>query len=329
MSEVLITGATGTVGWPIARDLLARGDSVRALVRDVERARTLLPEGVEPVPGDVADRESVRKAVAGAEIVYHAAGLPEQWRRDDADFTRVNVEGTRNVAEEALAAGVRRLAYTSTIDVFRWAPGIPFDERVLDPDPRPTVYERSKQEADRIVVALMEQGLDAVFLHPSAVYGPVPALAVGLNDLIVRLATKKIPMLLPGGMPVVHCDDVAAAHIKAVGEAPAGSRFIIADRYLTLSEIAASVASAVPEARKPPVMPSAFARAVSAIGERVAARTGKPPLIPRGALIFLESHPVPDASRVRADLGIEITPWERGLAETVERFRAQGWRTAA
>ena len=135
MSEVLITGATGTVGWPIARDLAARGDSVRALVRDVDRARALLPDGVEPVRGDVADRESVRSAVAGAELVFHAAGLPEQWRRDPGDFTRVNVEGTRNVAEEALAAGVRRFAYTSTIDVFRWTPGRPFDERVIDPDP--------------------------------------------------------------------------------------------------------------------------------------------------------------------------------------------------
>lgn len=328
MSEILVTGATGTVGWPIARDLAARGDSVRALVRDVERARGLLPDGVEPVRGDVTERDSVRRAVAGAEIVYHAAGLPEQWRRDATDFIRVNVEGTRTLAEEALAAGVRRFAYTSTIDVFRWTPGRPFDEEVLDPDPRPTAYERSKQEADRIVVALAERGLDAVFLHPAAVYGPVPALAVGLNDLIVRLARRKIPMLLPGGMPVVHCDDVATAHVRAVDAAPVGSRYIVADRYLTLSEIAASVSAAVPGARRPPVMPIAVARLVSSIGERVAARTGRAPMIPRGALVFLESHPVPDATRARADLRLEITPWERGLAGTVEGFRAQGWKTA-
>jgi dihydroflavonol-4-reductase len=130
-------------------------------------------------------------------------------------------------------------------------------------------------------------------------------------------------------MPVVHCNDVAAAHIKAADDAPAGSRFIVSDRYLTLGEIAASVAAAVPEARKPPVMPAVFARVVSLVGERVAAHTGKPPLIPRGALIFLESHPVPDASRVSSELGVEITPWNRGLAETVERFRSQGWQTAA
>ncbi len=329
MSTVLITGATGTVGYPIARDLIARGDAVRALVRDAERARALLPPGAEPVPGDVTDRDSVRRAVAGAELVYHAAGLPEQWRRDDDDFTRVNVEGTRNVAEEALAAGIRRLVYTSTIDVFAWTPGARFDESVLDPEPRPTVYERSKQEADRVVVGLGERGLDAVFLHPAAVYGPVPALAAGLNDLLVRLATKKIPMLLPGGMPVVHCDDVAAAHVRAADGAASGSRYIVADRYLTLSEIAASVAAAAPGARKPPVMPLAVARAVSAVGERIAALSGRPPLIPHGALIFLESHPVPDGGRARDELGLEVTPWERGLAETLDHFRAQGFASAA
>jgi dihydroflavonol-4-reductase len=329
VSSVLITGATGTVGWPIARDLVARGDSVSALVRDTERARAILPEGVTPVPGDVADRESVRRAVAGSEVVFHAAGLPEQWRRDPGDFRRVNVEGTRNVAEESLAAGVRRLAYTSTIDVFRWTPGQPFDESVIDPEPRPTDYERSKQEADRLVVGATSRGLDAVFLHPAAVYGPVPAIAVGLNDLIVRLATGKIPMLLPGGMPVVHSDDVATAHIRAADGAPAGARYIVADRYLTLARIAESVAALVPEAKRPPVMPLIVARALSAAGERIASLTGRPPLIPRGALIFLESHPVPDATRAGAELELQITPWERGLEATIDRFRAQGWETVA
>src|SRR3970040_1134511 len=105
MPVILVTGATGNVGHPIARQLAAEGHRVRALVRDPERARGLLPEGVEAVPGDVTDAESVRAAVRGCDVVYHAAGLPEQWRRDTADFTRVNVDGTRNVAEAALAAG--------------------------------------------------------------------------------------------------------------------------------------------------------------------------------------------------------------------------------
>jgi len=329
VSKVLITGATGTVGFPIARDLVARGDEVRALVRDVERARKLLPEGVEPVPGDVADRRSVDDAVAGSELVFHAAGLPEQWRLDPEDFQRVNVGGSRNLAEASLAAGVRRFVYTSTIDVFAWTPGQPFDESVLDPEPRPTYYERSKQDADRIVVGVAERGLDTVFIHPSAVYGPVPALFAGANDFLVRLATGRIPMLLPGGMPVVYSEDVARAHIEAADRAASGSRYIVVDRYMTLAEMAASVADREPEAKNPRVMPLAVAKAVMAGGEAIAKLTRKPPLIARGELEFLVSHPVPVAGRLRDELGVAATPWEEGLAATLDHFRGQGWTSAA
>ena len=329
MSKVLITGATGTVGYPIARDLAARGDEVTALVRDVERARKLLPAGVEPVAGDVTDRASIERAVAGCDLVFHAAGLPEQWRRDNDDFTRVNADGSRDVAEAALTAGVSRLVYTSTIDVFAWSRGEPFDESVLDPDPRPTHYERSKQEADRRVVAVAERGLDVVFIHPAAVYGPVPALFAGANDFLVKLAQGEIPLLLPGGMPVVYSEDVARAHIEAADRAPAGSRFIVSDRYLTLEQMAASVAEAEPGAKRPRVMPVAFARAIMASGEAIAKVTGRPPLIARGELEFLVSHPVPVADRLREELGIVPTPWVEGLTLTLEHFRSQGWRSAA
>ncbi|MBA2545845.1 MAG: SDR family NAD(P)-dependent oxidoreductase [Solirubrobacterales bacterium] len=325
MTEILVTGATGTVGHPIARRLAEAGDHVRALVRSPERAAASLPDGVEAVAGDVTDAASVRDAVAGASVVYHAAGMPEQWRLDRADFTRVNVDGTRNVVEAALAAGVERFAYTSTIDVFAWTPGEPFDESVIDPEPRPTHYERSKQDADRIVVDATQRGLDAVFLHPSGVYGPAPVLAAGANQLLADLATRKVPMLLPGGFPVVYNEDVAEGHLRAVAEAPAGARFILSDAYLTLVELAEAVKRRVADAKVPPVMPIAVARAVSNAGERIARVIKRPPLIPRGALHFLESHAVPVAEHARAELKWEPRSAEDGIASTLEHFRDQGW----
>lgn len=328
MTDVLITGATGTVGYPIARDLIARGDRVAALVRDPRRAGELLPAGAEPIAGDVTDRESVDRAVRGRDLVFHAAGLPEQWRRDSGDFARVNAGGSGNVAEAALAAGVGRFVYTSTIDVFAWTPGKIFDESVLDPDPRPTHYERSKQDADRIVAEVAERGLETVFVHPAAVYGPVPALGVGLNGLLVRLAVGKIPTLLPGGMPVVYSEDVARAQVAAADRATPGSRYIVADRYLSLAEIATSVSAAEPGAKVPRVMPLAVARAVMNAGEALSRITGRPPLVARGEFEFLLSHPVPVAAHLEADLGIGPTPWEEALEATLEHFRAQGWRSA-
>jgi dihydroflavonol-4-reductase len=324
MADVLITGATGTVGHPIAERLAAAGDRVRALVRSAERARTLLPEGVEPVAGDVADAASVREATVGCAVVYHAAGLPEQWRRDPADFQRVNVEGTRNAVEAALAEGVERFAYTSTIDVFRWTPGEPYDESELDPDPQPTHYERSKQEADRIVTAALDRGLPAVFLHPSAVYGPSPVLT-GLNDVLARVARRELPALLPGGMPVVYGDDVAEGHLRAAVQAPVGSRYILSDRFFTLTEMAQAVRRQAPDAKVPRELLLPLARAAAVVGERVAAVTGRPPLIPRGGLEFLVSGRRPIADRARSELGWTPTPFDEGLARTFAHFRERGW----
>src|SRR5512138_1912807 len=100
--RTLVTGATGTVGGAIVQQLLEAGRPVRALVRDVARATSILPAGVECVAGDTTDAASVKAAVDGCASVFHTAGLPEQWLKDPARFTEVNVGGSTNVGEAAL-----------------------------------------------------------------------------------------------------------------------------------------------------------------------------------------------------------------------------------
>jgi dihydroflavonol-4-reductase len=312
----LLTGGTGIVGNAIAAELVRRGRPVRALVRSLERGRALLPSACELVQGDVTDVDSVARAMAGCEVVYHAAGLPEQWAADDGIFTRVNVGGTRIVADAAREAGVTRFVYTSTIDVFACIAGVPFDEGTIAVEPKPTAYERSKQEADRYVTELTALGLPAVFLHPSAVYGPVPAASPGLNQLIADLARGKIPMLLAGGMPVVHAPDVATGHVLAESREP-GSRFILSESYWELVGIARAVAE-VTGAKVPRVLPSVVARAVAAGGEAVSRVTRKAPLVPRGQLAFLESHMRPDAARAKRELGWRPTTFRDALPATLE-----------
>jgi nucleoside-diphosphate-sugar epimerase len=311
-----LTGGTGIVGNAIAAELVRRGRPVRALVRSLERGRALLPPACELVRGDVTDAESVARAIAGCEVAYHAAGLPEQWAEDDGVFERVNAGGTRIVAEAARAAGVARFVYTSTIDVFACIPGVPFDEGTIAVEPKGTAYERSKQEADRYVTELLAQGLPAVFVHPAAVYGPVAAASPGLNQLIADLARGKIPMLLAGGMPVVHAADVATGHVLAEERAP-GSRFILSESYWELVAIARAVAE-LTGAKVPRVLPSIVAHVVAAGGETVSRITRKAPLVPRGQLVFLESHMRPDAARARRELGWRPTAFRDALPSTLE-----------
>ena len=328
MSTVLLTGATGTVGNAIARALVRRGRAVRALVRDPERARACVPGGVELVRGDVTDAASVRAAIDGCDIVYHASGLPEQWLADATLFQRVNVDGTRHLVDAALAAGVKSFVYTSTIDVFTMRRGVEFDERSIDQAPKETAYERSKQDADRIVTAALGRGLPARFLHPSGVYGPAP-VTTGVNDFIAKLVRGEIPILLPGGFPLVYADDVAEAHVLAEERAPVGARFIASESYWTLEDIAGAVVAATERGKVPRVMPTWIASAISSVGEIAARITRKPPLIPSGQLHFLTFDVRPSAAKARAELGWKPTPFTDGLHATLADLRTRGVIPAA
>lgn len=325
MSTVLLTGATGLLGNAIARALVAGGRSVRALVRDPGKASAIVPRPCELAKGDITDAASVRRALRGVEVVYHAAGLPEQWLPDADTFRRVNVDGTRNLVSAALDAGVRRFVYTSTIDVFVFPPpGGSFDESEIDPIPKATAYERSKQAADRIVTDALSDGLPAVFLHPSGIYGPGPATSPGTNDLVADLIKGKIPMLLPGGMPVVHADDAASGHLLAEARSASGRRFILSESYRSLLDLAREVLAIHGTGRIPPVMPLAIARMVASLGEGISAVIKRPPLLPKGQLTFLQYQVEPCAERAKRELGWQPRPLEVGIAETIEFLRREG-----
>ena len=311
----LVTGATGLVGHHIAAELLRRGREVRCLVRDLDRARPVVPPGAELVAGDVTDETSVHRAVESCRVVFHAAGLPEQWLRDAGTFDRVNRGGTEVVGEAALAAGVERFVFTSTIDVFRGGKGERYDETMLDPQPKGTHYERSKQAADRWVAAAIDRGLPAVFVHPGAVYGPGPAASPGTNQFFLDLKNGKVPALLPGGMPVVFAPDLGRGHVLAEGAA-VGSRFILVDRYYSMQELAAAMRDAC-GSKVPRTLPRWLARTVSGTGEALAKITRRPPLLPGGQLHFLLWGAHPSSDRAQKELGWHPTPLAEGLAATL------------
>ncbi|MEU8951195.1 NAD-dependent epimerase/dehydratase family protein [Streptomyces sp. NPDC048489] len=319
MHPVLITGATGVVGGGIATLLAREKTPVRALVRNPARAQALLPEGVELILGDVTDPRSVRRATEGCSAVFHAAGLPEQWRRDERDFYRINAQGTENVARAALDAQVDTFVHTSTIDVFRRTPGVPFGESDLDDKPQATPYERSKQAADLAVRRALDDGLPARFIHPAAVYGPAPVVTPGMNEVIARIAANRAPALPPGGLPLVYSLDCALGHLSAA-VAPVGARYILSDRFVTLTELTKIIQSLNPGTRLPPALPTRAAGWLSYCSEMLSKVTRSAPILPAGQFHVLKSHILPDSSRVRKELGWSATDLTAGIAATLEHF---------
>lgn len=316
--RVLVTGATGKVGHGIAAALLERGDEVRALVRDPERAAQVLPRGVEPVRGDVTDPATLAPAVSGCELAFNAMGLPEQWLRDERDFERVNAIGTRDLARAASAAGVRRLVHTSTFDVFHAERGGRLDETQLADYPKGTAYERSKQHAEELVLAERERGLEVVLTNPCAVYGPGPSASVSFDKgMFEPLVRKRLPVLPPGGAGMVFSEGVVAGHLLAADRGADGERYILCDEYAEFRTLAETVVRVAGRGRVPPSLPLPAARAFAALGEGISRVTHRPPMISRGQVYFFAWQARPDASKARRELGWKTTPLEEGVRRTL------------
>jgi nucleoside-diphosphate-sugar epimerase len=321
---VFVTGATGLVGFGLVERLLAKGERVRALVRDPRRAQGVLPGSVQLAPGDVTLPETLAAPMRDARLVFHAAGMPEQWQRDETIFDRVNRDGTKNVLEAALAAGVPRVVYTSTMDVFAAPRGGMLSEAHVDANPKPTAYERSKQAAEAVANAIAERGLDIVLVNPGAVYGPSPALT-GLNAFFVQLLKHEVPVLPPGGLPIAFVDGVADAHLAAAGSGKRGERYLVADEHRSMRALAAEILEAAGGHRKAPSVAPAWAlRALAGASAFVARRFDVKPLIAPGELSFLLWNVSVDASKAERELGFERTPARTGIRRTVQWLLSSG-----
>ena len=315
--QVLVTGATGKVGYAIASASLARGDQVRALVRDSKRAATILPAGIEQIEGDATDADSLAAAVESCELVFNAMGMPEQWVKDEGIFDRVNAQGSGALAAAAKRAGVRRFVHTSTHDVFHAETGDSFDETMLADYPKGTAYERSKQHAERLVLAERD-GMEVVILNPSGVYGPTPSPTPSFeNQVFEPVVRKRLPAVPPGGTGYAFVEGVADGHLLAAERGIDGERYILADGYANFRELAETAKRIARRGRIPPTMPVPVAKAVAAVGAGISSIIRRPPLLPRGQLEYILWQAHPDSSKAQRELGWKTTPLDEGVRKTL------------
>jgi dihydroflavonol-4-reductase len=315
--RLLVTGATGKIGNAVARRLVERGDEVVALVRDVNKARDLLPAEVELAPGDVTDPGSVREAASGAEGVFNCMGLFEQWLPSSTTFQEVNAVGALNVIAAARQAGVPRAVHTSTFDVFdAERGGTVREDRVAD-HPKSTPYERSKQRAEELVLGESRHGIEVVIVNPSTVYGPGPWFSAGIDRVLADAIRGRLPAVPPGGMTLVFADDVADGHLAAFARGKPGERYILADGFATNREFLAAAVQAAGRGRVPPTLPVPVARLLATAGEGISRIIRRPPLLARGQLTFLMWQARADSSKAQAEFDFHPTPWRDGIARTV------------
>jgi dihydroflavonol-4-reductase len=325
----LVTGASGFVGSAVARLLVAAGAQVRVLMRPGSDRRNIAGLDVESREGSLEDAGSLVAALDGSTELYHVAADYRLWVRDPAAMFRANVDGTRTLMEAALAAGVGRIVYTSSVATLGIVPGGIADETtpsgyadMVGP------YKQSKFLAEIEVKRLVAQrGLPAVIVNPSTPVGPRDIKPTPTGRMIVEAATGKMPAFVDTGLNLVHVDDVAAAHLLAAEKGRVGERYILGGENLSLARILAEVAAL--SGRKPPTIqvPIAPLFPIALAAELVARLTGKEPFVTRDGLRMAKKTMFFSSDKAKRELGYAPRPVREGLADAIAWFRDAGYLT--
>jgi dihydroflavonol-4-reductase len=326
MSEGLtvVTGASGHIGATLTRALRAQGRSVRALVLD--DAPSLDGVDVERVRCDVRDRAQVDAALAGADVVFHLAGIEAL----DGEFSRyaaVNVEGTRNVVDACVQQGVRRLVHFSSVHAMELDPPTrPVDEtRPLVRADHPLAYPRSKGLGERDVWRAVDRGLDAVVIAPTAVVGPGDHGPSEMGRALLDLYRGRWPVLLDCGFDWVDVRDVVAGAIAAAERAPRGAKYVLSGRWASFPALSRIMAEVTGRRAPAIVLPGWSAMGVAHAARFVAELLGMQPFTrPEAIRVVTEPRLRFDHGRARRELGYAPRPLHDTVADLFACFRARG-----
>jgi dihydroflavonol-4-reductase len=327
-APALVTGATGFVGSAVARRLLLAGLPVRALVRPGSPRFHLDGLDLDYAEGDLRDAASVRRAMSGVRYVLHVAADYRLWARDRREIFASNVDGTRNVMQEALRAGVERVVYTSSVATLGLrSDGAAADETVpLSEEQGIGAYKRSKIAAERLVEAMVaNDGLPAVIVNPSTPIGPRDVKPTPTGRIIVEAARGRMPGFLDTGLNLVHVDDVADGHFAALTRGAIGERYILGGENVSLADMLADIAGIVGRRSPRFRVPRAVAVSVAYAAEATAWFTGREPFATLDGIRMAEHHMFFTAAKAERDLGFHARPYREALVDAISWFRQAGY----
>ena len=324
VKPTLVTGATGFVGWHVARALLERGDSVRALARDPARLREL--PGVQGVQGDLRDPASLERAVEGCGVVFHVAADYRLWTREPEEMYRSNVEGTRAMLEAARRAGVERFVYTSTVGCIGVPPdGIGDESNPAHLEEMQGPYKRSKFLAEQVALEFAQDGFPVVIVNPTAPVGDHDFKPTPTGKIVVDFVRGAIPAYVDTGLNVVDVRDVACGHLAACERGVPGERYILGSENLTLQQILATLAGIL-ERKAPRVqIPYAVAYAAGVASTAWAEVTGKEPRAPLDAVRMSRKKMWVRHDKAARELGYSPGPAAEALRRAVDWFQENGY----
>lgn len=313
------------MGSAVARALVARGVTVRALVRPSSPRDNIAGLDIEIVTGDIRDEPGMAAAMTGARHLFHVAADYRIWAPDPEDIVRNNIAGTRAVMKAAQQAGVSRIVYTSSVATLKpLAGGVADETRPATPAQAVGAYKRSKTAAERLVESMVADGLPAIIVNPSTPIGPRDVKPTPTGRIVVEAANGRMPAFVESGLNLVHVDDVATGHLLAMERGQIGERYILGGEDVTLRQMLADIAALV--SRKAPTiaLPRRALFPLAYANEAVARVTGKDPFLTVDSLKMAGHNMYFSSARATAVLGYSARPYREALAEAIAWFRAAG-----
>ena len=330
MGKVLITGATGFIGNHVTRLCLEKGDEVRVMVMPGEDRSPLDGMDVEFVEGNLLDTDSLGRAVQGVDQLYHLAALFAIWTKDPDLHYKINVDGARAMMQAAMAAGVEKIVYTSSIAALGVVGngGLATEQTAFNGWPWASEYILSKFISHQLVKGMVSDGLPVTMVMPGLPFGPGDRAPTPTGTMILRTLKGQMKNYWEGGICAVDVRDVAAGHVLAMEKGGIGESYILANKdgnmsnkvLLTLMGDIAGVADVATREVSVKTM-----LRVAKFVEMLSRVTGRAPMTTYKNTLYVTQHGYVDPAKAVRELGLPQTPIETAVTDSVQWFRDNGY----
>ncbi|HEY7404320.1 MAG TPA: hopanoid-associated sugar epimerase [Candidatus Angelobacter sp.] len=326
--KVFITGATGFVGSHVARALASEGAELRLLVRATSRKDNIADLHGEAVVGDLREPESLKKAMAGCEFVFHVAADYRLWVRDPEEMYRANVEGTRSIIAAAQQSGVRRVIYTSSVATmgFTKEGHIATETSPVSINDMVGHYKRSKFMAEEIALEAGRKGANVVVVNPTTPIGEYDIKPTPTGRIVVDFLKRKFPAYVDTGLNLADVKEVARGHLLAMEKARPGERYILGGENLTLKQILDKLAALTGLPSPKMKVPHAVAMGFAVFDQFFTGMVkGKEPRATIDAVKMGRKKMFASSAKAERELAYKVLPVEDALRRAIEWFQTQGY----
>lgn len=322
----LVTGAAGFLGSHIARQLVARGDEVRVLMRPSSTNRAIADLSLEYVTGDLRDPASLDRAMRGVKRVFHVAADYRLWARRKQDIYDSNVGGTKNLLEAAKRAGVEQFIYTSTVATIAVdRPQHPNEFTDATLEEMVGHYKRSKWQAEKEALSAAKSGLPVIVAMPTTPVGPWDWKPTPTGKIILDFLNGKMPGYVETGLNFVGVEECAAGHLLIAEKGKVGERYLLGGENLTLKQMldALSKITGLPAPKLK--IPHGLALGVAYASTVFSRLIGREPGIPVEGVKIARHMMFVDCSRAKRELGFKAGPVAAALERAVRWYEANGY----